>query len=132
MSRRLRKAISRLCLTLQVLTAAMAFGQVVCLAADGHIQIEMAHAGDCETETRRHHGEEADIVCSDHSCVDLELRQSAVCSPEHAMPASQGSIVTLLPPPNLPVSSFSAHPALAAAGPFHSQTPVQASVVLLI
>jgi hypothetical protein len=80
--RRLRplRTIAWLCLLLQLSGGAMAFGTVLCVASDGHLAVETAHAGACETETRRHHDEHGaglTDACSGHPCVDIALAETA-------------------------------------------------------
>jgi hypothetical protein len=76
-----RRTLTRLslcCLVLQLASAVTAAGRVLCLAADGHVAIEVAHAGSCETEAIRHHGAaDAGLAteCTDHSCIDVPVSQ---------------------------------------------------------
>src|SRR5205085_7250580 len=82
MKRRTLARLSWLCLVLQLVGAGATFGQVLCVATDGHVALEIAHAGTCDTEARRHHGEEpAGIAaCAEHGCTDIAFSQPALRS----------------------------------------------------
>lgn len=77
------RTIAWLCLLLQLGGAALAFETVLCVASDGHVALEAAHAGTCETEARRHHeslpdphGPGLTDPCGDHPCVDIALGET--------------------------------------------------------
>jgi hypothetical protein len=63
------------------IAAAAAPGLVLCVADDGHVVLETAHAdARCTTDYERHHPEPAADAASDvdrHACTDTELRQVA-------------------------------------------------------
>lgn len=75
------RTLALLCLLLQLSGVALAFEKVLCVAPDGHVALEVAHAGLCETETRRHHAAAHDsgvgTPCGDHPCTDIALGQTA-------------------------------------------------------
>jgi hypothetical protein len=80
MKRRALARLSWLCLVLQLVGAGATFGRVLCVATDGHVAVEVAHAGACDTETRRHHGEEPAGIgaCAEHGCTDIAFSQPAL------------------------------------------------------
>jgi hypothetical protein len=101
MKRRALAPLAWLCLVLQLVGAAATFGRVLCVATDGHVAVEIAHAGACDTETRRHHGEEPTGIaaCSEHGCTDIAFSQPAVRSSHHE----------IAPAPAVAVSPLVAH-----------------------
>ena len=77
MTRTALNGLSWFCLSLQLLAAALTFGRVLCVASDGHVAFELAHAGACQAEARRHGSDEHAGVRtnSDHPCTDIALSQ---------------------------------------------------------
>lgn len=70
------RTVAWLCLVLQLVGGAWALGRMLCVAADGHVAIELVHSGACDVEARRHHrGPQSDLArgCQDHSCTDIAL-----------------------------------------------------------
>lgn len=69
-----------LLLSLQLVAASASAGRVLCLAADGHVSVEIAHGGACTQESARHHRHEAPATtlardCNEHPCADIVLGQ---------------------------------------------------------
>jgi hypothetical protein len=132
MKRRALARLSWLCLVLQLVGAATMFGRVLCVATDGHTAVEIAHAGACETEARRHHGEEpAGIAaCAEHGCTDIAFSQ----------PALRSSHDEIAPTPALVASPGATHASRVACAPSrpsaassHEDTVrARRSVVLLV
>lgn len=115
------RTIAWLCLLLQLGGAASAFEAVLCVASDGHIAVEAAHAGTCETEARRHHDDREGLAdaCGDHPCTDIALGETAWRTLERSLDGVLGTpaLIALLPPPTA-VATAAASPAdRAAAGP---------------
>ncbi len=116
MKRRTLARLSWLCLVLQLVGAGATFGRVLCVATDGHVALEIAHGGVCDTEARRHHGEEpAGIAaCAEHGCIDIAFSEPALRSShdEIASPpalaaspvVAHASLITSTPPPPIAVS----------------------------
>jgi hypothetical protein len=124
--------LSWLCLILQLVGAAATFGRVLCVATDGHVAVEIAHAGACDTETRRHHGEEpAGIAaCAEHGCTDIAFSQPALrSSHDEIAPTpvlSTSPVVTL-------ASSVAWTPARpSAVSPSDDAVRARRSIVLLV
>ena len=78
---RLTAIISWVVLCLQMLVGVSATGRVLCVAADGHVAVELAHVGRCVREVSRHHGGHLDTAtavagtCDAHPCEDVVLDQ---------------------------------------------------------
>jgi hypothetical protein len=132
MKRRTLAPLAWLCLVLQLVGAAATFGRVLCVATDGHVAVEIAHAGVCDTEARRHHGEEpAGIAaCAEHGCTDIAFSQPALRSSHDEIaptPAlSTSPVVTLASP----VAWTAARP--SAVSPSDDAVRARRSVVLLV
>jgi hypothetical protein len=109
MKRRALAPLAWLCLVLQLVGAAATFGRVLCVATDGHVALEIAHAGACDTETRRHHGEEPTGIaaCAEHGCTDIAFSQ----------PALRSSHDEIAPTPALTASPLVAHASPIVCGP---------------
>ena len=132
MKRRALGRLSSLCLVLQLVGAVTTFGRVLCVATDGHVAVEIAHAGVCDTEARRHHGEEpAGIAaCAEHGCTDIAFSQ----------PALRSSHDEIAPMPALAASPVVAHASLiawapsppSAVSPSDDAVRTRRSVVLLV
>ena len=132
MKRRALARLSWLCLVLQLVGAVTTFGRVLCVATDGHTAVEMAHAGACDTEARRHHGEEpAGIAaCAEHGCTDIAFLQ----------PALRSSHEDIAPTPALAASPVVAHASPiacslsqpSAVSPSDCAVRARRSVVLLV
>jgi hypothetical protein len=116
MKHRTLARLSWLCLVLQLVGAGATFGRVLCVATDGHVALEIAHAGTCDTETRRHHGDErAGIAaCAEQGCVDIAFSE----------PALRSSHDEIAPPPALATSPAVAH---ASAIAWTSSPPIAVS-----
>lgn len=89
---------------------------VLCVAADGHTDVEVAHAGGrCLTDYQRHHPEVTGACALDqHGCVDVILSQQPLCSTV----ASEGSAINQ--GPALPGATLELFP--PTAPPFHRNT----------
>lgn len=52
----------------------VAVGPALCVAADGDVSLEAAHAGPCATDTETHHGTDSvPAHWADHGCVDVQI-----------------------------------------------------------
>src|SRR5262245_25908971 len=74
--------IGWLVVSLQLVAGTSTTGNVLCVGADGHIVLELAHTGDCAQETTRHHGPHTEAAaltaaCHEHPCADIALGQPA-------------------------------------------------------
>jgi len=131
MKRRTLAPLAWLCLVLQLVGAGATFGRVLCVATDGHVALEIAHGGVCDTEARRHHGEEpAGIAACEHGCIDIAFSQPALRSSHDEIaptPAlSTSRVVTLASP----VAWTPARP--SAVSPSDDAVRARRSVVLLV
>jgi hypothetical protein len=100
MTSRTRKGLAAVCLLLQLTGAALAFGRVLCVASDGHVVVEVAHAGSCETETRRHHDRDEPGAlrgCGDHPCTDVALSHPAWHGRSRALDDATAPYATVVP-----------------------------------
>jgi hypothetical protein len=109
MKRRALARLSWLCLVLQLVGAGATFGRVLCVATDGHVAVVIGHAGACDTEARRHHGEEPTGIaaCAEHGCMDIAF----------SLPALRSSHDAIAPTPALVASPLVAHAARVAWAP---------------
>jgi hypothetical protein len=131
MKRRALAPLAWLCLVLQLVGAAATFGRVLCVATDGHVALEVAHGGVCDTEARRHHGEEpAGIAACEHGCIDIAFSQPALrSSHDEIAPAP-----VLAPSPGVAQTSPAAWalPRPSAVSPSDDAVRTRRSVVLLV
>ncbi|MCW5890876.1 MAG: hypothetical protein KIT14_10010 [bacterium] len=113
------RVIAWLCLLLQLGGAALAFETVLCVASDGHVALETAHAGTCEAEARRHHEADHDAglgaPCNGHPCTDIALGETAGRALSRAGDdvVATPALVGLVPPPA--VATPAAQPLLTRA-----------------
>ncbi|MFT5042915.1 MAG: hypothetical protein ACI8TX_003910, partial [Hyphomicrobiaceae bacterium] len=96
MRRRLNR-ITAFALLGMCLTAIVPQGVALCLAADGHMAVELSHGEEaCTTDQQRHHdGEELSVEHEGHGCRDIFLssgsdtvapaRKAALASSDHAV-----------------------------------------------
>ena len=77
MNHRMLRVIASLCLVLHALAGVWALDRTLCVARDGHVTVELTHAGACDAEARRHNESGSDVrrACSDHSCTDVALSE---------------------------------------------------------
>jgi hypothetical protein len=92
--------VSWLALVAQLCVGSVATGQLVCVADDGHVAIELPHVGECVQEIERHHGSGVPApglraACDEHGCADVTLA-AALSRP------SGGNDWTVVPPALLP------------------------------
>ena len=137
MTRTARQILSWFCLVLQLTAAAATFGRVLCVAADGHVALEVAHPGSCETETRRHHPlSPAGITlkCSDHPCTDIAVWQRALQPQPRADDDHTSSQVAVILPHHIIEASLVAPNRLNAIGAWPCGDAIRArrSIVLLV
>lgn len=102
----MKRSVAWLCLILQILGGAWALGRMLCIGADGHVAIEVAHAGACEVESRRHHGHESDVAraCSEHACTDILLADASTRPSTDTNVAPAASTLDWLLPTHTPAS----------------------------
>lgn len=86
MKNRALQTIASLCLVIHAIGAMCGLDRTLCVASDGHVTVEFAHAGACDAEARRHHGSRSDVgrECSDHSCTDVALSEPTTRPTSHA------------------------------------------------
>ena len=130
-----RRALARLswfCLVLQLVGAAATFGRVLCVAADGHVAIEIGHAGACDTEARRHHGEEPTGIaaCAEHGCIDIAFSQPALRSSHDEIAPAPALVPSPLVAHASPVAWAPTRPSVVS--PFGDAVRARRSVVLLV
>lgn len=93
--------IRALVLSFQVLAAALPGSNLaLCIAADGHTAVELAHPEpSCRTDFRLHHPGEAEAHDLDrHACIDIVLSQPPFCSaPDSAAMCQPGSWLAAIP-----------------------------------
>jgi hypothetical protein len=132
MKRRVLARLSWLCLVLQLVGAAATFGRVLCVATDGHVALEIAHAGTCDAEARRHHGEEpAGIAaCADHGCIDIAFSQPALRSSHDEIAPALALVASLVMAHAAPVEWPTVRP--SAVSPSDDAVRARRSVVLLV
>jgi len=132
MKRHALARLSWLCLVLQLVGAAATFGRVLCVATDGHVALEIGHPGACDTEARRHHGEEpAGIVaCAEHGCIDIAFSQPALRSSHDEIAPTPALAASTVVAHVSPVAWASARP--SAVSPSDDAVRIRRSVVLLV
>ena len=131
MKRRVLAPLSWLCLVLQLVGAGATFGRVLCVATDGHVAVEIAHGGVCDTESRRHHGEEpAGIAACEHGCTDIAFSQPALRSSHDEIAPT----LAIAPSPDVAHASpcASAPRRSGAVSPSDDAIRARRSVVLLV
>lgn len=111
----LASALGWLVLVFQATIGTATAGQVLCIASDGHVVVELAHAGDCGQEVVRHHGgHAADTAfaneCGAHPCADILI----------ASPASRASAFDQAGAALAPASAVSPAPRLLRHSSEHS------------
>ena len=132
MKRRALARLSWLCLVLQLVGAGATFGRVLCVATDGHVALEIAHAGVCDTETRRHHGEEPAGIgaCAEHGCIDIAFSQPALRSSHDEIAPAFALTVSPVVAHASPLAWAPLHP--SAVSPSDDAVRTRRSVVLLV
>ena len=132
MKRRALARLSWLCLVLQLVGAGATFGRVLCVATDGHVAVEVAHAGTCDTEARRHHGEEpAGIAaCAEHGCIVIAFSQPALRSSHDEIAPTLALTASPVVAHASPLASAPLRP--SAVSPSDDAVRARRSVVLLV
>lgn len=106
--------VTWLCMLMQLSGTAFAVGREICVGADGHLAVEVAHVGECETESRRHHDDtrtHADAGCAQHPCTDVALSEpsrASVGGPESTIAPRLTAMITTLPEPGIGWRSLAA------------------------
>ena len=127
---RLAGLVGGLFFCLQLVTGVSASERVLCVAADGHVTVELAHAGRCMQAIARHHGGHGDAsaamqtACDGHPCADVVLgrpvSQATSQGHEKIVPAAIMTVAQMLP---------GLRPALAGASAFGvAATPGETSL----
>jgi hypothetical protein len=122
-----------LALVLQVVSGAWALDRMLCVGSDGHVALELVHAGACSVEARRHHEPDHELAsaCSGHDCTDIVLSAPST-RPESVahVDGTRATVVSTLPPDASARTRRASIPATPV--PWDASHHARQSIVLLI